>query len=67
MGKIKHGKGIGFTKTNLCVREKDLLLGRVDFLETNLLVEKVFFSVLVVRGFLGKMFFLELFVTEIRK
>jgi len=43
------------------------LLGRVDFLETDLLVGKVFFSVLVVRGFLGKMFFLELFVTEIRK
>ena len=57
MGKIKHGKGIGFTKTNLCVREKDLLLGRVDFLETDLLVGKVIFSVLAVRGFLGKIFF----------
>ena len=43
------------------------MLGRVDFLETDLLVGKVFFSVLVVRRFLGKMFFLELFVTEIRK
>jgi hypothetical protein len=54
LGKIKQAKGIGFTKTNLCVREKDLFLGRVDILETDLLVGKVMFSVLVVRGFLGK-------------
>ena len=66
MENIKHGKGIGFTKTYLCLREKDLSLGRVDFLETDLLVGKVIFSVLAVRGFLGKIFF-DLFVTEIRK
>ena len=40
------------------MREKDLSLGRVDFLETDLLVGKVIFSVLAVRGFLGKIFFL---------
>ena len=67
MENIKHGKGIGFTKTYLCLREKDLSLGRVDFLETDLLVGKVIFSVLAVRGFLGKIFFFDLFVTEIRK